>query len=133
MTTKTKSDTKFSGVKNYAAYSLYSACFQNERYFEDFDIYHDMLKIKRDAWRSLVKDINGQIQKKIDFYPMEKTWHYTLRVCMERGVNKIETDAMTEMSNKIAESVVQGNRRSTMACCIFWQICTYSSTYKDKK
>ena len=91
---ESKTTDKFLTNEKMAAYSLYSACFQNELYFEDYHIYHKWLKISREDWRKIVKEMNSLLAQKIDFIPVEKTWHYTLRVCKKRKVPFEEEKAM---------------------------------------
>lgn len=89
------------------------------------------MKTSREEWRKIVKELNSLLAQKIDFVPIERTWHYTLRVCRKRKISFEEEKAMKDMCERIAKEITGGTRRSTTAACVFWKICEHSRKLKD--
>ena len=118
-------------LKNMAAYSIYSACFQKENYFEEFYL-SKILGMSIKTWKDLVKEMNAVLKGRIDFVPIVKPKHLIIRVCARRRIRKAEELAMVEMCDNIATNSAPDIRINTIAALAFWKVCEYSEMYAGK-
>jgi hypothetical protein len=118
-------------IKNMAGYSIYSACFEKENYFEEFNI-SKVLGLSLRDWKELIKEMNIVLKFKIDFVPVMKPKHVIIRVCRKRKIRHEEERAMVEMCDRIVKAAELDVRINTIAAIAFWKVCEYSQLYKDK-
>ena len=114
-----------------AAYSIYSACFEKENYFEEFYLCK-ILEINAKTWKDLVKEMNTRLKGKMDFIPIVKAMHLIIRVCGRRRIPRAERRAMIEMCENIQNVLESDSRINTVAAMAFWKVCEYSPLYAGK-
>lgn len=105
-----------------AAYSIYSACFEKEDFFEEFYL-SKILGVTPKVWKDLVKEMNLRLKNRIDFVPIVRPKHLIIRVCARRKINRAEMNAMVEMCDNIQKVATTDIRINTIAALAFWKIC----------
>jgi len=118
-------------VKNVSCYSVFSACFEKENYFEEFNVCK-FANIGVAAWRDVVRELNNFLKDKIEFIPVTQAKHMIMRVCRKRKIRAAEERAMIEMSERIISCGEFDIRNNTIAAMVFWKVCENSEEYIDQ-
>ena len=112
-----------------AGYAIYSACFEKENYFQEFNICK-VLSLSLKDWKDLIKEMNILLKFRIDFVPIMRPKHVIIRVCRRRRIRMEEERAMIEMCQRIVSAGELDVRINTIAAIAYWKVCEYSTLYR---